>query len=710
MRSTLALVLMAAAAHADGLLVDRRERPMTDSFAVKNHFVRVSIDEQYAITEVDQVLRNVSGHPAEAVYLFPVPHGANITGFEMWVGDRKMDGEIMDAAKARELYHSFVRTKRDPALLEYVGQGVYRTSVFPVGVDEEKRLRIKYTELLKKENGLVRYLYPLNTEKFSKFPLEEAKVEVTIKSKGKIKTVYSPSHTVDLQRASETSARAAWSVRRDTPRTDFEILYSTDESVVGMNLLTYRPVADEPGYFLLLASPAATLEGPVEPKDIVFVLDKSGSMRADNKMGQAKEALTFCLRSLNDGDRFGIVSFSSGVDKYTEKLISFNEAEKEKATQHVSRIEVQGGTNINDALVQALTLFEKGERLKMIIFLTDGLPTNGVTDVQSIVKNVTAANALSVRLFNFGVGYDVNTTLLDKLARENKGDSDYVKPKENIEEKVSAFYTKVQSPVLSSLKLDWGGVKVKDVLPRTIPDLFKGGQVVVTGRYEGAGPQMLVLTGMSRGKERRFEVEGTFDAKSDGLAKFFIERLWAQRKIGDIIDQIQLYGKAQELVDEIVRISVKYGIITEYTSFLIREDVQLGDAKGNARRAGEELRKLEKADGEQGNRQATAKKELQAADKAAAPAAGAGFGKYKDEHGKEVEAKTVANVGRRTFFQKKNVWQEADVPESVQAKEVKFYSDEFFKLLEEHPELNLIAVLDGDVIVKVKDQHVKLAK
>ncbi|HLF94845.1 MAG TPA: VIT and VWA domain-containing protein, partial [Planctomycetota bacterium] len=710
MRTALALALMTAAAHADGLLVDRRERPMTDSFAVKHHFVRVSIDEQYAITEVDQVLRNVSGHPAEAVYLFPVPHGANITGFEMWVGDRKMDGEVMDAAKARELYHSFVRTKRDPALLEYVGQGVYRTSVFPVGVDEEKRLRIKYTELLKKENGLVRYLYPLNTEKFSKFPLEEAKVEVTIKSKGKIKTVYSPSHTVDLQRASETSARAAWSVRRDTPRTDFEILYSTDEAVVGMNLLTYRPVADEPGYFLLLASPAVALEGPVEPKDIVFVLDKSGSMRADNKMGQAKEALTFCLRSLNDGDRFGIVSFSTGVDAYTEKLVPFTEAEKEKATNHVSRIEVQGGTNINDALVRALGLFEKGDRLKMVIFLTDGLPTNGVTDVQAIVRNVTAANALGVRLFNFGVGYDVNTTLLDKLARENKGDSDYVKPKENIEEKVSAFYTKIQSPVLSSLKLDWGQVKVKDVLPRTIPDLFKGGQVVVTGRYEGSGPQKLVLTGMSQGKERRFEVEGAFDAKSEGLAKFFTERLWAQRKIGDIIDQIQLYGKAQELVDEIVRLSVKYGIITEYTSFLIREDVRLGDAKGNARRAGEELRKLEKADGEQGNRQATAKKELQSAEKAAAPAAGGAFGKYKDEHGKEVEARTVANVGRRTFFQKKSVWQEADVPEGVPAVEVKFYSDEFFKLLEAHPELNQIAVLDGDVIVKVKDQHVRLTK
>jgi len=709
MRTILSLLFLTAAAHADGLLVDRRERPLTDSFAVKHHFVTVTVDEQFATTEVDQVLRNVSGHPAEAVYLFPVPAGASITGFEMWVGDKKMDGEIMDAAKAREIYTSIVRSKRDPALLEYVGRGVYRTSVFPVGVDEEKRLRIRYTELLKKESGLVRYLYPLNTEKFSKYPLEEAKIEVTLRSKGKIRTVYSPSHTIDVQRASDSSARATWSARRDLPRTDFDLYFSADDQVVGMNLLTYRPVADRPGYFLLLASPSAKLDGPVEPKDIVFVLDKSGSMRADRKMDQAKEALSFCLRSLNEGDRFGIISFASSVDPYTERLVTWNEAEKEKALAHVHRIESQGGTNINDALLQALALFEKGERLRMILFLTDGVPTNGVTDPAQIVKNITAANTMNVRLFNFGVGYDVNTILLDKLARENRGDSDYVKPKENLEERISSFYAKIQSPVLSNLKVNWDSAQVRDVLPRTIPDLFRGGQIVLSGRYEGSGPHQIVLTGMMQGKERRFEVPSTFDEKSDGLGKFWIERLWAQRRIGDVLDQIQLYGKSQELVDEIVELSIKYGIITEYTSFLIREDARLGDARENARRAGEELRRLEQGDGKEGNRQAEAKKSLLASEKAT-PVAGLGGGKYRDVNGKEVEARTVANVGRRTFFLKKGVWQEAGVPEDAKVEEVKYFSEEFFRLLEAHPELNAIAALDADVVVRMGDRAVKLAK
>jgi len=710
MRTALALILMVSAAWADGLIVDRRERPLTDFFSVKNHLVTVSIDEQHAVTEVDQTMKNVSGHPAEAVYLFPVPKGAQITGFEIWIGDQKMQGEILKADEARQIYHSIVRAKRDPALLEYVGTGVYRTSAFVFAADEEKRFRIKYTELLQKESGLVRYLYPLNTEKFSKFPLEEARVEVTIKSKGKVKNVYSPSHPIDLVRGSDTSARATWSVKKDTPRVDFELFYSTDEAVVGTSLLTYRPDPAEPGYFLFLASPQLKIEGPVEPKDIVFVLDKSGSMRADNKIGQAKEALTFCLRSLNDGDRFGIVVFSSAVEKYTERLVTFNEAEKEKAVSYVSRIGSDGGTNINDALLAGLSFFEAGDRLKMVIFLTDGLPTVGVTQVPAIVKNATDANTAGVRLFNFGVGYDVNTTLLDKLARENKGDSEYVKPKENLEAKVSGFYSKVQSPVLSNLKLDWGGATVKEVLPRQIPDLFKGGQIVVSGRYVESGARKVVLTGTAQGKEQRFEFESAFDEKSEGTGKLFVERLWAQRKIGYIIDQIQLYGRAQELVDEIVKLSVKYGIITEYTSFLIRDDVKLGDARKNADRAGKELEeKLKQDTGEAGQNRALSKKELQAAPQAAAPGVGGGA-QYKDDKGNTVQVRSVQNVGRRTFFRKNKVWQEADVPEGVQPKEVKFFSDEFFKLLEEQTELNAIATLDADAIVKVKDAYYRLAR
>jgi Ca-activated chloride channel family protein len=705
--AALILLGMSAAAWADGLIVDpRHQRPVADLFTVKNHLVTVSIDDQHAVTEIDQNIRNISGRMAEAVYLFPVPRDAQISGLEMWIGERKVDGEILPADKARSIYNEIVRSKRDPALLEYVGSGVYRTSVFPFAPDEEKHLRIRYTELLRKDSGLVRYLYPLNTEKFSKYPLEEARVEVSLKSRGKIKTLYSPTHPLSITRGSESAARASWSVRKDIPRTDFELYYSTDDAEVGASLLTYRPDPAAPGYFLFLASPRVETGGRVEPKDIVFVLDKSGSMRADNKIAQAREALTYCLRSLNAGDRFGIISFNDRVDKYAEKLVPFNEQEKEKAAAHVFGIEATSGTNINEALTSALGLFEAGERLKMVVFLTDGLPTVGVTEVGAIVKNAGAANAAKVRVFTFGVGYDVNTTLLDRIARENRGESEYVKPQENLETRISGFYGKVQSPVLSDLKIEWGGMGVKETLPRQVPDLFRGGQVILSGRYEGSGPTRIAVTGTALGREQRYEFEVSAEGRSEGTGKLFVERLWAQRQIGNLLDQIQLYGKSQELVDEVVRLSMKYGIITPYTSFLVREDMALG----NRQAQNEEFeKKVRVFNAPGGVRPFAAAEERGRLSKPAAPAP-TGATTYRDEEGKEVRATTVQTIGRRTFYRRAGVWQEADTPANLEAVTVKYYSDEFFKLLEENDELNSIAVLDADVIVRIGEKLYRLSK
>ncbi len=706
MRTALALILMSGAAYADGLVVDSHRRPVTDLFTVRHHHVTVKIEDQHAVTEVDQVLRNISDRDAEVVYLFPVPKGARITGMEMWVGDKKMEGEILPAVRAREIYNSYVRAKQDPALLEYVGLGVYRTSIFPFARGEEKRLRIRYSELLAKDSGMVRYLYPLNTEKFSKHPLEEARIEVTIRSKGKIKTVYSPSHAVNVARGSETSARATWSTRKTTPRLDFELLYSVDEGPVGANLMTFRPEPGKGGYFLFLASPKVESEGKEEPKDIVFVLDCSGSMRADKKIDQARKALTFCLRSLNDGDRFGLVTFSTEVAKYSDRLVSFSAEEKERAAAHVATLEANGGTDINEALLQAMTLFEPGPRLKMVIFLTDGRPTVGVKNIPTIVKNVTGANGSKVRLFNFGVGYDVNTTLLDKLARENHGMSDYLKPHGNLEEKISGFYAKVQSPVLSDLRIAWGGMKVRDVLPRQIPDLFKGGQILLSGRYDGSGPAKLVLRGVARGKEQRFEFDVNFAERSEGEGKLFVEMVWAQRMIGDLIDQIHLNGKSEELVNEIVRLSTRYGIITEYTSFLVHEDVDLTDHGGNALRAGREVGKLRVDTGVEGQSRAVDKQSRLGYTQGLNSA----FNDYQNGRGEWVRVTSVQNIGRRTFYQRGRAWQEVDTPKEVEAREIRYFTDDFFRLLEEHPELNRIAAMNAEVIVKAGDAYVRLAR
>ncbi|MDW7992567.1 MAG: VWA domain-containing protein [Anaerolineae bacterium] len=277
------------------------------------------------------------------------------------------------------------------------------------------------------------------------------------------------------------------------------------------------------------------------------------------------------------------MAFSTGVRTWARGLRPASEAPE--ARQWVERLEATGGTNIHDALLEALAQADR-ERPTVLIFLTDGQPTEGVVEIDRILEAVRRAIPANVRLFPFGVGDDVNTVLLDTLAQEHRGAPAYVRPGERIDEAVAAFYAKVQAPVLTDISLDFGDVIVEDVYPRPLPDLFAGTQLILVGRYRGSGPVRIRLTGEAEGERREFVYEGTFRAEGgDG----FIPRLWAARKIGYLLTQIRLYGEKEEWVDAVIDLSVRYGIITPYTSFLIQEDVF---TEAGREEAAEQLRAL----------------------------------------------------------------------------------------------------------------------
>jgi len=696
------VLLSATAAWADGVLCDRTERPLSGQYSVRSHAVRIKVDQLVAVVEVDQVIKNTSGGDLEVSYLFPVPAGAVVSGFEMWIGEKKIEGELLPADKAKQIYYDYVRAKKDPALLEYLGSGLFKTSIFPIARDEERRLRVKYTEVLRKDGGMVRLGYPLSTVKHSKDPLESVTITAEIADRDPVRNVYSPSHPVSVVRSGDAKAKVVWDAKAVKPDTDFVLMWAVDDRDIGLNLLTYRPDPKEPGYFLLFASPKVEIDDKkVEPKDIVFVLDKSGSMQGDKKIQQARDALVFCLRALNDQDRFGIVIFSDKVEKFEDALVGPDQ--KERAVRYVEQFQANGGTNIRDALVEAMKMLPpEAGRTKMALFLTDGLPTVGVTDVGTIAKDAGGANAARVRLFAFGVGNDVNTTLLDKLARENHGMSDYIKPQENLEARISAYYRKIQSPVLGDVKLEFGGIKARDLQPPVLPDLFRGGQLVVAGRYDGHGPTTLVLSGTAQGKAQIFRYDVAFDEKTQGEERHFVARLWATRRIGDIIDQIQLYGQSKELVDEIVALSTKFGIITEYTAFLVRDDVDVKDHSGNAKRASDELKGVSTDTGAYGVSKSGDKKDCQEANQARDK------NTWRNEKGELVEAKGCVALGKTTLYMKKG--QFVDLAAGKPEAEIKFYSDEFFKLLDECPELGRVIALNCDATVKAGAKSVSLKK
>jgi len=531
----------------------------------------VRIKDQIATTSIDEEFYNPNPRQLEGTFLFPVPKGAHIDKFTMEINGKQVQAELLEANKARGIYEDIVRKLKDPALLEYAGRDLFKVRIFPIEPNSKKRITLAYSQLLKSDGGLINFMLPLNTEKFSAKPLRNVSVKVELESKRPLKSIYSPSHAVEVKRNGANRATVGYEATNVKPDADFQLFYTMEDSDIGMSLMTFKP-AGEDGYFLLLASPGAEVKHTqVMPKDVAFVLDTSGSM-AGPKLEQAKKALQFCVENLNEADHFEILRFSTEVEPLFDKLVPAAKENRARANGFIKELKPIGGTAINDALHKALALRpEKGERPFVIIFMTDGRPTVGITDDDQILGGVTKSNQANTRIFCFGIGTDVNTHLLDKIAEETKSFSQYVLPEEDIEIKVSNFFAKIKEPVLANPKMTFpDNVRVTKIYPSPIPDLFKGEQLVLAGRYSGKGSGAIQIEGSVNGESKRFAYDANFP--EDASDHEFIPRLWATRRVGYLLDEIRLHGENRELKDEVTELARKYNIVTPYTAYLIIED------------------------------------------------------------------------------------------------------------------------------------------
>jgi Ca-activated chloride channel family protein len=683
-RRTFAVLAVVAAAlaaapalTADGFIIpDRHPDGPVPPLSVKYHRVKVEIVGQVAKTSVDQVFINHFGRDIEGTYIFPVPEGASVSDFAMFIGDERVAGEILDSREARRIYEDIVRRMRDPGLLEYVGRNLFRARIYPIPAHGTKRVQISYTEVLKAENGLVRYLYPLNTERFSRDPIEDVGISVGIESPVPLVNVYSPSHKVSVRKDAEGRARVGYEERQVRPDKDFVVYYSLSKDDIGLSFLSWE--GPDGGTFMLLAGPRFAAAGEkVVAKRIVLVLDSSGSM-SGAKIRQAKEAARFIVNHLGRGDEFTLVDFDDGVSAFSEGLVPATEENVDRALKFVDGIVDSGGTNINEALLAALSRMPAGDRPSYVLFLTDGLPTVGTTETAEILRNVAQANRRGSRVFVFGVGHDVNTQLLDRISADNRGTSVYVGEREDLEVALSGFYEKIASPVLSDLAVSFQGIETDQVYPRSLPDLFKGSQLVLVGRYRGRGPVTAVLTGKSGREAKRFVLESRPLDRSDRTS--FLARLWATRRIGYLLEEIRLHGSNEELVGEVRRLGLKYGIVTPYTSFLVTEKEALTiDAAAPAAREAV----LGGVVGGVGAVQAAkATQALKLEDRAA-----------------QVLSERIQYKDDKTFYLKDGIWTDSEYKDGAPATKVVFNSDAFYRLLTEKPGLGKYLSVARDLIV-----------
>ncbi len=709
------------------------------------HKVNIDIIDQVTKVEVHQVFYNDSKQSIEGNYYFPLPKGASVSDFKMYSDGKVLSGELLEKNEARRIYEGIVRRNLDPALLEYIDHNLFSAKIFPIPPKKERKIVLKYSLLLKLDGDLIQFTYPLRGKFESErgfyphprpilpgppyvIPLEEENkntrpdeepkmiadinqtIFIDLNSKIPLKNIYSPSHEVYISKKDDHHAKISYEGKRKDTEENFVLYYSFSESEFGINLLTFRPDEDENGFFMLLISPKTEIsKKDIIKKDVIFILDVSGSMSGE-KIEQAKEALKYCINNIDRGDRFNLITFSTESKSFKKNLVSASEYHKE-ALDYIDQIEARGGTNINEALLDALEMEYEQDRPNSIVFITDGLPTVGEIDIGKIIRNVSDENQSKIKIFTFGVGYDVNTVLLDKIASTNYAVSDYIEPNENIEQKITSFYDKISHPVLTNLSIDFGAMEVEEVFPKKLPDLFKGLQLTILGRYKKQMKKDITLIGRFKDKEKRFIYDADFSSKNK--VNDFIPYLWATRKMGHLMDEIRLHGENKELKDEIVRLSKKYGVMSPYTSFLIQEDNALAH---QMHRLEPRLRRnaLNLADTEGDY------KDARISYMAAMPTISEPSDKgkiavqmsKKSREMREANALTdnefIKRIGTYTFYLKNDFWIDSEYKDEKTI-DIKYSSQAYMDLVLAYPDVAKYLALGEKVIFKYRGKFIKIS-
>jgi Ca-activated chloride channel homolog len=666
--------------------------------------VTVRVSERVATVEVEEWFRNNGGGLGEGDYVYPLPGDAVFTGYSLYQGEQELRGEMMDADRARSIYESIVRAQRDPALIELMGKGMVRARVFPIEAGQTRRITLRYTQLLDAAGDALHFRYAAGVQHARVPRTDVSPVPVrlngggdgapltftlTVDNAAGFRDASSPTHRITVQRQGGRMV-----VRpRDELSGDFAVFLPLARRTVGLGLATHR-TGDEDGYFMLTLTPGEVAESRI-PRDVTVVVDVSGSMSGD-KMDQARRAVHQLLGTLSAVDRLRLIAFSNRVQPWRSGWTPATREELRRAREWADDLRAEGGTDINAALEAALRAETPESRLPIIIFMTDGLPTNGETRVDRIVAMAEARRGRA-RIFAFGVGYDVNTHLLDQLGSATRGTAQYVRPNEDVEEAVSALAARVRHPVLTDLSLERGPVRLKEVYPRELPDLFAGEELVIFGRYEGAGEGQLVVGGRRSGATERYTAQARFPARARGSD--YLPRLWAARKLGDLDRRIRSARadgasgeQVQRMIDDLRETALRYGLLSEYTAYLVEEPMQVANAPvrrapSSAPVSGEAA--VMAAEQSRRSREIASVADMQAVQQSAAAGMGGGAAVRADQR----------VLAGRTFRRNAERWIDVRHTSAMRTVSVEPYSPAYFALLGALPELSLVLRELDDVVI-----------
>jgi Ca-activated chloride channel family protein len=649
--------------------------------------------------EVEEWFRNDGAILGEGDYLYPLPGEAVFSNFSLFQGDQELRGETMDANQARAIYEEIVRKKRDPALIELVGHGMIRARVFPINPGDTRKITLRYTQVMSRAGDALQFRYAAGSQHGGRpLPVRDGSpvrrphgdavplsFVLTAEDGDAFRDPFSPTHRVRVEREDGTLR-----VRPENSLAgNFALFLPMARGLVGMTVATHRP-AGEDGYFMLTLSPG-NHDGAVEPRDVTVALDVSGSMSGE-KLDQGKAALRQLLGSLDDRDRFRLIAFSNAITTESAGWTRATRANVREARRWVDDLHADGGTNIAGALDEAFRLESPTSRLPIVMFLTDGIPSVGEQNPERIAQQAESARGRA-RVFAFGVGYDVNTYLLDRLTSAGRGATEYVEPAEDVEQALGSLAAKIQHPVLTDLELGDTPVRLTEMYPLELPDLFAGEELIVFGRYESQNRDRsgsLAVQGRRAGRTERFSTNVEFAAHE--LGNDFIPRLWASRKLGHLTRQIRIEGHSTDLEREIRETALRYGLLSEYTSYLVQEpNVVAQNVRGRAQPSAQRVDSgfAGVAGGVRAGSGAVGRTAVQEAKKARerrVMADEAALEEFEEDAAENLPA-DARIAGGRMFALRDSVWTDVRHHDSLPVVEIEVYSTTYFELLRALPEL-----------------------
>lgn len=561
------VAITAARAPAAGLLV--ADGGFGGVLEIKEQDVRVTINNSIAVTQIDQVFVNTENRQVEALYTFPVPREASVSNFSMWIAGKEMVGEVVEKERAREIYNSYKRQRRDPGLLEQVDYKQFEMRIFPISAGAEQRIRIEYYQQLNIDHDWATYVYPLATVSGDKAIDTTVQgrfsMNVDVKSEVPIKELKSESHADDFVVVSHQPdyAQAAMELTEGDLSRDIVMAFQTKRPRTGLDVVTSHPRGED-GYFMMTLTPGDDLSSTMEPMDYVFLLDISGSMARGDKLEISRKSVTAFIESLGPEDRFDCLAFNLAPTPLFKQLQPANETNLIKARKFFSDQRARGGTVLQPAISAAYS-YRDDDRPLNVVLLSDGMTAVGE---QSELLRLIESRPDGVRVFCIGVGNEVNRPLLEQMATEAGGLAAFVSTEDSFARQAQLMRQKLIRPAIEDLQVQIRGGKVSDVEPQSLGDLFYGTPVRMFGRYASGGAFSVTISGKVQGGPWKQTVDMQLPSVDEGNSE--IERMWAHKRVGRLLDR-ERAGKGSAR-DEIVRLCEGYSIVSPYASMLVLEN------------------------------------------------------------------------------------------------------------------------------------------